>query len=97
MPCCVAALAAAPLSVMQKGRIRQGDKHDYMAYAAAQSATDPFIQRDGEMYPESRKDHDGLGCSGPIMRWRSRGISWVTALSEGAASIPSSSSTPPPG
>jgi hypothetical protein len=61
-----AALASTPLSVMQKHKIPpSGDKHDYMSMAPYwwpdPSKPDglPFIRRDGEVYPESRTDHDG--------------------------------------
>jgi hypothetical protein len=70
-----AALSAAPLTVMQKHNTpSSGDKHDYMSMAPywwpdpAKSTGLPFIRRDGEIYPESRVDHDGLRLQQTIAR-----------------------------
>ncbi|HEY2165052.1 MAG TPA: alginate lyase family protein [Gemmatimonadaceae bacterium] len=78
-----AALAAPSLSVMQKGRIpSSGDKHDYMSMAPyfwPNPATPnglPFVQRDGEMYPESRKDHDGLRLQQTVSRVHALALAW---------------------
>ena len=78
-----AALAAPTLSVMQKQRTpSSGDKHDYMSMAPyfwPNPATPnglPFINRDGEMNPESRKDHDGLRLQQTIARARTRSLAW---------------------
>ena len=80
-----AALAAPSLSVMQKGRIpSSGNKHDYMSMAPyfwpnpATANGLPFVNRDGEMNPESRKDHDGLRLQqtvSPRTRARTRVVS----------------------
>jgi unsaturated chondroitin disaccharide hydrolase len=90
------ALAAPSLSVMQKGRVpSSGDKHDYMSMAPyfwPNPATPnglPFVQRDGEMYPESRKDHDGLRLQQTVSRVHALALAWYltgdSRYSEGAA------------
>jgi hypothetical protein len=65
-----AALAMAPVSVMDKGVTPpSGDKHDYMSQApywwpdASKPDGRPYIRRDGERNPEINKitDHDALG------------------------------------
>jgi len=70
-----AALASTPLSVMQKTKIPpSGDKHDYMSMAPywwPDPSTPnglPFIRRDGQVYPESRTDHDGTRLQKTIAR-----------------------------
>ena len=91
-----AALAAPSLSVMQKGRIpSSGDKHDYMSMAPyfwpnpATANGLPFVNRDGEMYPESRKDHDGLRLQQTVSRVHALALAaYLTGdarYSEGAA------------
>ena len=69
------ALAAEPLSVMQKGRIPlSGDKHDYMSMApywwpdTTKPNGLPFVRRDWKIYPASRDDHDGVRLE--LMRTR---------------------------
>jgi hypothetical protein len=69
------ALAAAPLSVMEKRKVPpSGDKHDYMSMApywwpdSTKPDGLPFIRRDGVMYPESRTDHDGTRLQKTIAR-----------------------------
>ena len=71
------------LSVMQKGRIpSSGDKHDYMSMAPyfwPNPATPnglPFVNRDGEMNPESRKDHDGLRLQQTVSRVHALALAW---------------------
>jgi len=62
------ALTTGPLSVMQKGRVPpSGDKHDFFSLAPywwpdpAKPNGLPYIRRDGEVNPESRRDvDDGL-------------------------------------
>jgi unsaturated chondroitin disaccharide hydrolase len=78
-----AALTAPSLSVMQKGRIpSSGDKHDYMSMAPyfwPNPATPnglPFVNRDGEMNPESRKDHDGLRLQQTVSRAHALALAW---------------------
>ncbi|MDB4873784.1 MAG: glycosyl hydrolase family 88 [Gemmatimonadetes bacterium] len=78
-----AALSAPPLSVMQKGRVpSSGDKHDYMSMAPyfwPNPATPnglPFVNRDGEMNPESRKDHDGLRLQQTVSRVHALAVAW---------------------
>lgn len=65
-----AALAMAPVSVMDKGVLPpSGDKHDYMSQAPywwpdpSKPGGRPYIRRDGERNPEINKitDHDALG------------------------------------
>jgi hypothetical protein len=65
-----AALAMAPVSVMDKGVTPpSGDKHDYMSQAPywwpdpSKADGRPYIRRDGERNPEINKitDHDALG------------------------------------
>jgi unsaturated chondroitin disaccharide hydrolase len=70
-----AALASTPLSVMQKKKIPpSGDKHDYMSMAPywwpdpGKPNGLPFIRRDGEVYPESRTDHDGTRLQKTVAR-----------------------------
>lgn len=72
-----AALDAPSLSVMQKGRTpSSGNKHDYMSMAPyfwpnpKTKDSLPYVNRDGEMNPESRKDHDGLRLQQTIARVR---------------------------
>lgn len=59
------ALAAGPFSVMDKQRTPpSGDKHDYMSLApywwpdSTKPEGLPFIRRDGDVNPESRRDTD---------------------------------------
>jgi hypothetical protein len=91
-----AALDAPTLSVMQKQRTpSSGDKHDYMSMAPyfwpnpATANGLPFINRDGEMYPESRKDHDGLRLQQTIARAHALALAWYLTgdarYAEGAA------------
>ena len=91
-----AALAAPTLSVMQKQRTpSSGDKHDYMSMAPyfwPNPATPnglPFVNRDGEMNPESRKDHDGLRLQQTIARAHALALAWYLTgdarYAEGAA------------
>jgi hypothetical protein len=91
-----AALDAPSLNVMQKGRIPpSGNKHDYMSMAPyfwpnpATANGLPFVNRDGEMYPESRKDHDGLRLQETIARVRALALAWYLSddprYSRGAA------------
>src|SRR6266542_9556 len=61
------AMVMTPLSVMQKHMMPpSGNKHDYMSYAPyywpdpTKPGGLPYINRDGEMSPASRLDHDGL-------------------------------------
>src|SRR5205085_8206895 len=77
------AYSAQPLSVMQKKRVPpSGNKHDYMSMApywwpdTTKPNGLPFIRRDGEMYPESRTDHDGLRLQATIERVRSLSLAW---------------------
>ena len=77
------ALAAPPLSVMQKQRTPpSGDKHDYMSMApywwpdSTKPGGVPFIRRDGEVYPESRTDHDGLRLQKTITRVKTLAYAW---------------------
>jgi len=90
------ALAAQPLSVMQKGRVpSSGNKHDYMSMAPyfwPNPATPnglPYVNRDGEMNPESRKDHDGLRLQQTIARVHALALAWYlsgdTSYAHGAA------------
>jgi hypothetical protein len=78
-----AALAAAPLTVMQKGRTPpSGDKHDYMSMAPyfwpnpTTANGLPYVNRDGEMNPESRKDHDGLRLQQTVARVHALALAW---------------------
>ena len=59
------ALAVPPQSVMQKKRVPvSGDKHDYMSFApyswpdSTKPGGLPYINRDGQVNPESRVDSD---------------------------------------
>jgi hypothetical protein len=68
---------------MQKGRTPpSGDKHDYMSMAPyfwPNPATPnglPFVNRDGQVYPESRKDHDGLRMQQTISRVHALALAW---------------------
>jgi len=91
-----AALDAPTPSVMQKGRIpSSGDKHDYMSMAPyfwPNPATPnglPFVNRDGQMNPESRTDHDGLRLQATIARAHALALAWYftgdAKYAEGAA------------
>ena len=78
-----AALAAKPQSVMEKGRVpSSGTKHDYMSMAPyfwPNPATRdglPFVNRDGQMNPESRKDHDGLRLQQTVARVHTLALAW---------------------
>ena len=78
-----AALAAPNLSVMQKGRTPpSGNKHDYMSMAPyfwpnpATPGGLPYVNRDGEMNPESRKDHDGLRLQQTVSRVHALALAW---------------------
>ena len=78
-----AALDAPSLNVMQKGRIPpSGNKHDYMSMAPyfwpnpATANGLPFVNRDGEMNPESRKDHDGLRLQQTVARVHALALAW---------------------
>ena len=69
------ALTAQPLNVMQKGHVPpSGNKHDYMSMApywwpdTTRPGGLPFIRRDGQMYPDSRVDHDGIRLQQTIAR-----------------------------
>ena len=60
------AIRLIPVSVAQKQRTPpSGDKRDYMSMApywwpdSTKPGGLPFIQRDGQVYPPSRTDHDG--------------------------------------
>lgn len=60
------AVRLSPVSVAQKQRTPpSGDKRDYMSMApywwpdSTKPGGLPFIQRDGQVYPPSRADHDG--------------------------------------
>lgn len=90
------ALAATPISVMDKRRTPpSGDKHDYMSMApywwpdTTKPGGVPFIRRDGEMYPESRLDHDGLRLQQTIVRVEALALAYYftgdAKYSEGAA------------
>jgi hypothetical protein len=77
------ALAATPLSVMQKKNTpSSGDKHDYVSMApywwpdTTKPDGLPFIRRDGEIYPESRLDHDGLRLQRTIARVQTLALAW---------------------
>lgn len=77
------ALAAPAQSVMEKHNIpSSGDKHDYMSrapYFWPNPATPnglPFINRDGEMNPESRKDHDGLRLQATVAHAHTLALAW---------------------
>ena len=59
------ALAVPPQSVVQKHRVPEsGDKHDYMSFApyswpdSTKPGGLPYINRDGQVNPESRQDSD---------------------------------------
>ena len=61
------ALAVPPQSVMQKNRVPEsGDKHDYMSFApyswpdSTKPGGLPYINRDGQVNPESRQNSDRL-------------------------------------
>jgi hypothetical protein len=61
------ALAIPPQSVMQKHRVPEsGDKHDYMSFApyswpdSTKPGGLPYINRDGQVNPDSRVDSDRL-------------------------------------
>jgi len=93
-----AALASAPLSVMQKKKIPpSGDKHDYMSMAPywwpdpSKPNGLPFIRRDGEVYPESRTDHDGTRLQKTIMRVESLALAYYftgdARYSQGASKL----------
>jgi len=78
-----AALAATPLSVMQKRNTpSSGDKHDFMSMApywwpdTTKPNGLPFIRKDGQMYPESRLDHDGVRLQSTIARVRALSMAW---------------------
>jgi hypothetical protein len=90
------AVAATPISVMDKHRTPpSGDKHDYMSMApywwpdTTKPGGVPFIRRDGEMYPESRLDHDGLRLQKTIDRVETLALAYYLSgdakYSEGAA------------
>lgn len=77
------ALAAPPLSVMQKKNTpSSGDKHDYVSMAPywwpdpTKPNGLPFIRKDGEIYPESRSDHDGLRLQQTIARAKTLAYAW---------------------
>jgi|GEM_PF-417602 len=61
------ALRIGPFTVMQKSTVPpSGDKHDYLSLApywwpdSTKPNGLPYIQRDGQMNPQTRIDHDGL-------------------------------------
>jgi hypothetical protein len=61
------ALAAGPFSVMQKGRTPpSGDRHDFISLAPywwpdpSRPGGLPYVRRDGEVNPESRRDVDDV-------------------------------------
>ena len=77
------AMSAPLVSVMQKGRTPpSGDKHDYMSMAPyfwPNPKTPnglPYVNRDGEMNPESRRDHDGLRLQATIAEARTLALAW---------------------
>ena len=77
------ALAATPLSVMQKRNTpSSGDKHDFMSMApywwpdSSRPHGLPFIKKDGQMYPESRVDHDGVRLQQTIARVQALTLAW---------------------
>ncbi|MDB4915215.1 MAG: glycosyl hydrolase family 88 [Gemmatimonadetes bacterium] len=91
-----AALAVAPISVMEKKNTpSSGDKHDFMSMApywwpdTTKPGGLPFIRRDGEIYPESRVDHDGVRLQHTIARVRTLALAWYftgdVKFAEGAA------------
>lgn len=91
-----AALDSPSLHVMQKGRIpSSGNKHDYMSMAPYFWPNPntpnglPYVNRDGQMNPESRKDHDGLRLQQTIARVRALSLAWYLSgdqrYSDGAA------------
>jgi hypothetical protein len=90
------ALDAPTQSVMQKGRTPPtGDKHDYMSMAPYFWPNPntpnglPFVNRDGEMNPESRTDHDGLRLQATVSRAHALALAWYFTgdanYAEGAA------------
>ncbi|MEO8620206.1 MAG: alginate lyase family protein [bacterium] len=91
-----AALATPPVSVMEKGNTpSSGDKHDYMSMAPyfwpnpATANGLPYVNRDGQMNPASRRDHDGLRLQQTIARAHALALAWYftgdVRYSEGAA------------
>ncbi|MEO7456534.1 MAG: alginate lyase family protein [Gemmatimonadaceae bacterium] len=92
------ALKARPLSVMQKGHVPpSGSKHDFMSMApywwpdTTKPGGMPFIRRDGEMYPDSRVDHDGIRLQQTIARAEALALAHYftgdARYSEGAARL----------
>ena len=65
-----------------------GDKHDYMSMAPywwpdpAKSNGLPYIQRDGEMNPDSRKDHDGLRFQRMVDAVEALSLAWYLSGEE---------------
>jgi hypothetical protein len=79
----MAAYSAPSLSVMQKKHVPpSGNKHDYMSMApywwpdTTKPNGLPFIRRDGEMYPDSRTDHDGIRLQQTIERVEALALTW---------------------
>ena len=77
------ALVAPPLSVMQKRNTpSSGNKHDFMSMApywwpdTSRPNGLPFIRKDGQMYPESRVDHDGVRLQQTIARVQVLSLAW---------------------
>ena len=87
MPCSIAAraaLAAPPLIRDAKGshsaERQQARLHEHGAVFLARIRRLPnglpFVNRDGEMYPESRKDHDGLRLQQTVTRVHALALAW---------------------
>ena len=67
------AMHGTPLSVTQKSSVPpSGDKHDYLSLApywwpdSTRAGGVPYVRRDGEINPTSRRDHDGLRLQATI-------------------------------
>jgi hypothetical protein len=90
------ALAATPVSVMEKKRVPpSGDKHDYMSLApyywpdSTKPGGLPFVNHDGLVNPESRVDHDGWRMYAMVNRVEALALAYYftgdARYSEGAA------------
>jgi unsaturated chondroitin disaccharide hydrolase len=90
------ALAAAPVSVMEKKNLPpSGDKHDFMSMAPywwpdpSKPNGLPYIRRDGDVNPESRVDHDGIRLQQTVDRAEVLALAWYftgeARYAEGAA------------
>jgi len=90
------ALTAPLVSVMDKKNTpSSGDKHDYVSMAPywwpdpTKPTGLPFIRKDGEIYPESRTDHDGLRLQRTIEHVKTLAYAWYftgnAAYAEGAS------------